>query len=238
MAGNGGTIIVWSDGLTRVNGTLTARGAGNGGLIETSGHSLDFSGIRIDASARAGKAGLWLLDPYDLIVDDSAAATIDSTLNAGTGVTLQTTGGGTTGPGTANASGNGDIFIDSPISWSSGAALTLSAYRNIDINANIVVSGGGALSLTTGTGTTGDYSIAGGSSVSFTGGSGAGASFSINGMAYTLLYSMSDVQGINSGLSGHYALATSLDATSTSGWVPLGVFTGIFIDDSATRSRT
>ena len=219
--GAGGAISVKSSGATIVSGTLKARAGangGNGGAIETSGSTLSIGGATVDA----GTAGQWLLDPYDLTVDSSAATTINSSLGSGTGVMLQTTASSTSGPGTANPSGNGDIFINSALNWSTSATLTLSAYRNIDVNANITASGGGALSLTTGTGTSGDYIIANGSSISFTGGSSSGATLSINGMAYTLLYSMAGVQGINSGLSGHYALANSLDASGTSSWIPIG----------------
>ncbi|MFM9880849.1 MAG: beta strand repeat-containing protein, partial [Burkholderiaceae bacterium] len=63
--GNGGTIVLWSDGLTQAHGTLSARGGpegGNGGQVETSGSTLQRSGLP-DVSAPMGQAGLWLLDP-------------------------------------------------------------------------------------------------------------------------------------------------------------------------------
>jgi len=221
---SGGSISVVSQGATSVSGTVVAKNTsatGKGGSIETSGHTLSIGGAKIDA----GQGGSWLLDPYDLTVDATAAVTIDTALDAGTDTTLQTEAGSASGAGVQNASGNGDIIINSAISWSTAAEFTLSAYRDIDINANITASGGGALSLTTGTGTTGDYNIAAGKSISFTGGSGSGASLSINGNAYMLLYSMSNVQAINASsaaLQGRYALASSLDAIGTSHWVPIG----------------
>ena len=54
--------------------------------------------------------------------------------------------------------GNGDITVASGISWSTNATLTLSAYRNIAVNANIASTGGGGVVLRadnagTGTGT-------------------------------------------------------------------------------------
>ena len=242
----GGNVSVVATNDNRVTGAIKAAGgkSGKGGFIETSGHMLSVGGASVDA----GQGGQWLLDPYDLTVDATAASTIDSSLGAGTSVTLQTTASGASGPGNQNASGNGDIFIDSPLSWGTTATLTLSAYRNIDFNANVTVSGGGTLSMTTGTGTSGDYSFGLGptgfaGSISFTGGSSSGASFAINGTPYTLLYSMSDVQNIsasNTALAGNYALATSLDATSILSWTPIGTdgqdnirnsgngFTGVF----------
>jgi filamentous hemagglutinin family protein len=245
QTGNGGSISVIS-GSTSFQGSALARGgisSGNGGTIETSGHELNFTGATVDAGATHGRDGSWLLDPYDLTVDSAAAATIDSSLASNTNVTLQTTATGTSGPGNPNPSGNGDIIIDSAIAWNTIATLSLSAYRNIDINADITVSGGGALAMTTGTGIASDYIIASGNSISFTGGSSSGASLAINGSPYTLLYGMSDVQGINGSsttLARDDALANSLDASGTSSWVPIGTngagtvgnsgdgFTGVF----------
>ncbi|MEQ1854271.1 MAG: filamentous hemagglutinin N-terminal domain-containing protein, partial [Chthoniobacteraceae bacterium] len=81
--GNGGKIILWSNGSTRAHGTLTARGGssgGNGGLVETSGHWIDIAGVRVDTSAAAGTRGLWLIDPFDVTIVDGIAA--GSTLGA------------------------------------------------------------------------------------------------------------------------------------------------------------
>ncbi len=219
----GGNVSVVAADTTTLAGTIKAQGGqgGAGGYVETSGEHLHVAdSASISTTAEGGTTGTWLIDPQDFTIaasgGDITGATLSSEL-ATTDVTILSSSGAT--------AGNGDIFVDDAVSWSSSHALTLSAYRNIDINANIVVSGGGSLSLVTGTGTIGDYNIASGSSVSFTGGSAAGAHLSINGNAYTLLYSMSDVQAINatsSALGGNYALAQSLDATSTSGWTPLG----------------
>jgi len=157
--GDGGHIVIWSDGQTTAQGTLSAKGGangGNGGLIETSGHSVDFTGIRIDASAAHGTGGAWLVDPTDLTIDATAAATIDNALNNGTGVTLLTNADGTTSAGLGNTSpGNGDINIDAAISASSqAAALKLEASNNININASVtgnpltfVMQAGGSVNI-------------------------------------------------------------------------------------------
>jgi filamentous hemagglutinin family protein len=73
--GDGGTITVWSDSATRAYGSFSARGgerAGDGGFVETSGGWIDPRPKQIDVSARAGRAGLWLIDPNDLYVFDGA----------------------------------------------------------------------------------------------------------------------------------------------------------------------
>jgi hypothetical protein len=70
VGGDGGKVVLWSNDSTSAYGSISARGAGagNGGRIETSGHSLDIAGIKVSAGAVKGKAGTWLLDPYDIEV--------------------------------------------------------------------------------------------------------------------------------------------------------------------------
>jgi filamentous hemagglutinin family protein len=149
--GNGGTVIVWSDGVTSVSGAFSARGGangGNGGLVETSGHELSFNGVRVDTSAARGKTGEWLLDPESLTVDSAAASTISTNL-ATANVTLLTTSTTASGPGSRWA-GAGDIFVRAPIYWTSGNMLRLNAYNSIYINASIIGGSGSTLWLTTG----------------------------------------------------------------------------------------
>jgi fibronectin-binding autotransporter adhesin len=85
-SGAGGTIVAWSDiknsnSFTRVSGTLQAKGIdGSGGQIETSGADLDINGIKIDTSSVTGSYGNWLVDPTNLTIDSSAAATYATNL--------------------------------------------------------------------------------------------------------------------------------------------------------------
>ena len=83
--GNGGNVVVWSNEVTRYNGSLSARGgtlAGNGGTAEVSGkQSLDFNG-RSDLSAAHGSTGDLLLDPHSITIDDSIATEDHPTLSA------------------------------------------------------------------------------------------------------------------------------------------------------------
>jgi filamentous hemagglutinin family protein len=157
--GNGGTIVVWSDGTTTVKGLLSALGAGsgNGGTLETSGHRLDVAGISVNASAPYAAAGTWLLDPINLTVTNAATTVtqsptgtwtsdsggsivlntdVEGALSAGTNVVLQTSS--TAGPGL------GDLNVNAPVSWSAGTTLTLTASNNVSINADITATGNAA----------------------------------------------------------------------------------------------
>ena len=65
--GNGGAVVVWSDGITKFDGTISAKGgslSGDGGSIETSGKEIKLGdNAKVIATATAGKFGTWLLDP-------------------------------------------------------------------------------------------------------------------------------------------------------------------------------
>ncbi|WP_181969763.1 YDG domain-containing protein [Paraburkholderia sp. DHOC27] len=144
---HGGTITLlggMTAGTVDVGGKLdaSAPNGGNGGAIETSAaHFSVADGAQITASAPHGKAGTWLVDPTDLTIDPTAAATLSSTLDGGTSVTEQTTATGATGVGTQSA-GAGDINVDAPITWSSAAAnLTLQAFNAINVNAPVTGAG-------------------------------------------------------------------------------------------------
>lgn len=153
--GNGGTAVLWSEDYTNFRGTVLAKGgarSGNGGKVETSSHqNLQASGD-VDASARAGRGGEWLLDPTDVNIVgtgsetgiDSAIAdgtdiftptaagaqilntSIVSQLNAGTNVTIKTSGVDTDGK-------SGNITVNADIVKNAGtdATLTLLADNNI-----------------------------------------------------------------------------------------------------------
>lgn len=153
--GNGGTAVLWSDDYTNFRGRVLAKGgaqSGNGGRVETSSHqNLQASG-EVDVSARAGHGGEWLLDPTDVTIvgtgadTDIDSATADGTdiftpaasgaqilnssivnqLNAGTNVTVKTSGTDTAGQ-------SGNIAVNANIVKSAGAdaKLTLLADNNI-----------------------------------------------------------------------------------------------------------
>ncbi|NDC76075.1 hypothetical protein EBZ70_12580, partial [bacterium] len=178
LAGKGGTIVAWSDvrnplSATTVAGTLLAKGGatqGDGGNIETSGHQLNVNGIQVNTSAARGNAGNWLLDPNDFTIaatgGDLTPTALASALNANN-VTIQTTGvseatsnGSVIASGPTNTNGNGDIFINDAVTGWTANTLTLSAYRNVNINAAISGSGTSALVVNPGGSQSGSVRLA------------------------------------------------------------------------------
>ncbi|MFH1603329.1 MAG: MBG domain-containing protein, partial [Pseudomonadota bacterium] len=168
-SGNGGKVIVWSDGSTRAYGSFTAQGgsqSGDGGLIETSGHYLDVAGAGIDAGAPHGAAGTWLLDPFNVWITaassaggfsssggtdtwtpDATASTVSNTVISNlletTNVTIQTDGG--------EGVEDGTITVSAPITRAAGgpAAATLTLTSHPD-KGTIVISASGSISGSSG----------------------------------------------------------------------------------------
>ncbi|MGD0283180.1 MAG: filamentous hemagglutinin N-terminal domain-containing protein, partial [Dissulfurispiraceae bacterium] len=261
-AKGGGTIQVlggMESGTVTVNGTLdaSAPNGGNGGSIETSASQVSIGdNAHITTLAPFGKAGQWLIDPEDYDIGATEATNIDAAL-ANTNVTITTT------PTTASCTnvsctgnvggGLGDINVNSPLGWSANTTLTLSAYNNINVNANITATGntaglnlfyGGSSSITAPTGGTG-YFLNNGASITL---SGSTPSLYIANHSYTVINSLGSMgdtsgttlQGINGNsavLSGHYALGSNIDASGSSNWgisgfTPIGAsspsFSGTF----------
>jgi filamentous hemagglutinin family protein len=171
--GNGGTIAVWSDGTTTAHGSLSANGGpagGNGGMIETSGHVLDATGISVRAGAPAGTSGLWLLDPFNVVIDSGSgnsisggnngtnATVFDADINAalfgtgagdGTDVTIETSQ-----PKATTSTSVGTITFGAGVSITNNDTvahtLTLFADTGIDLSnttAPSITSGTGGLNL-------------------------------------------------------------------------------------------
>ena len=86
--------IIWSDinnkkGLTRVKGTLISNG-NKAGSIETSGANLDVKDIKLSLKNKDGDEGLWLLDPFDFVINKTTKISIEEALNNGTNVIITT----------------------------------------------------------------------------------------------------------------------------------------------------
>lgn len=162
-AGDGGTVVVWSDGSTRFHGEISARGGstrGNGGQAEVSGKQfLDFNG-RAVLTAAQGASGSLLLDPTDITISSGthAATWNGSDTFTGSGNTsilnvttlLNQLALGKVTVSTASAGGgNGDITVAAAINYTGGdSSLTLSATRDVNVSADIKSTGAGKLDIT------------------------------------------------------------------------------------------
>jgi len=156
VEGNGGRIVLWSDERTGFQGTLTARGAGRGagGLAEVSSQGLLQYAGQVDLRAERGRTGTLLLDPFDVTISTGAdtgaccsATSNDTVINTTTLANALASANVTVSTGAAGAQ-NGDITVANAVSWNSGNVLTLSAAR--DVNVNAAISGNGGLQLTAG----------------------------------------------------------------------------------------
>jgi filamentous hemagglutinin family protein len=141
--GQGGKVVLWSDGETTAHGSVSARGAGqgSGGLVETSGHVLDVNGIAVNASGGAGgRNGTWLLDPYDIEVVASGTASANDVRTPASGAQ---TGVTRIAPSTLMSSG-ADVVLqaqhDLTISNTIEAAGSVRVQAGNDINVNARVT--------------------------------------------------------------------------------------------------
>lgn len=201
-SGDGGDIRLMGERTLRAYGTLSARGGpagGNGGFMETSGGfaapmdeipgGIDLAGLRVDASAPAGTAGTWMIDPFDVtIVNGSGPGSlppfdpfepiqdsiiqdgdINAALNAGTSVRI------TTGNPAAGDPTIGDIFMDDAIIDYEGAhgplTFQLDAHRSVRANSgtSIGASGNGSLNVVFNADANGAGAAVGGGQVSYSG---------------------------------------------------------------------
>lgn len=128
--GNGGQVVVWSDGKTTFDGSITAQGGpqgGNGGKVETSGHTLKIgSNASVSTAAPKGNVGMWLLDPVRVTIGGADSNFPAAKLNALLQYTGVSISAGSLGDWLAPTIGNvypfgnesgmsGDIIITSKI---------------------------------------------------------------------------------------------------------------------------
>ncbi|MEA1937657.1 MAG: filamentous hemagglutinin N-terminal domain-containing protein, partial [Pseudomonadota bacterium] len=85
--GDGGTVIVWADDITRYYGHISVTGGssgGDGGFVEVSGKDyLEFRGTT-DRSAALGLWGTLLLDPRNLTIEGGSGTNSGITFDSGT----------------------------------------------------------------------------------------------------------------------------------------------------------
>ncbi|MDI1261263.1 GLUG motif-containing protein [Aquabacterium sp.] len=220
-----------------VGGTLDASAphGGDGGFVETSAaHVALAADLQVSTLAANGHTGTWLIDPQDFTIAASGGDITGAQLTgflASTNVTIESSSGG--------AAGHGDIHVNDAASWSAHE-LTLTAARDINLNAVLTASGTSSLVMNTGTtngndGGNGDGAVKVGFApgeangfagrVDFAGRAGSGL-LTINGNAYTVINSLgnagsstaTDLQGMGGNLSGFYALGSDIDASATAAW--------------------
>src|SRR5258706_9100067 len=166
-SGDGGRVAVWSDGATRAYGQISARGgsrSGDGGFAEVSGHGfLDYR-ARTDLRAANGTAGMLLLDPNDVTIQNGPVSGSDMTMtgppslfSGGPASSILTVGDlqaqlalGSVTVSTASGAGGpngGTITVANALGWSNGFSLTLDADNGIAINGAITAQQDGRLLL-------------------------------------------------------------------------------------------
>ena len=114
-AGNGGTVVIWSDQSTAFAGSIEARGgstSGNGGRVEVSGkENLAMVG-EVTTTAPNGKNGLLLLDPRNITIDANVSAQLFSVIPL---LDPNPTAGDQHGSGNIVELRNGNIVVASPL---------------------------------------------------------------------------------------------------------------------------
>lgn len=132
-AGAAGKVEVIAKDTLAVDGTLHAQGEGKTGFIDTSAPEVTFG------EATVIRAGKWLLDPADIIVNAPLATIIEGQLSVGDAELLSPVGG----------PGDGRIYFRSTVDWSTASTFTVNAYSDIhfDANGGLNATGGGDIVL-------------------------------------------------------------------------------------------
>jgi hypothetical protein len=135
--------LLTSDGSAVAAGNLdaSAPNGGDGGYIETSAPTLSIDpGISVTTLSSEARSGTWLIDPVDFTISNGTAALSVSGIGAAT-LSASLELGNVSIATVPTGGGNGDIFVNAPVSWAANNKLTLSAHRNIYVNSPITASG-------------------------------------------------------------------------------------------------
>lgn len=148
-----------------------------GGAIRAEGGFVETSGKYFSSEPGATvKAGHWLIDPVNVTIDSALATSIQNALGSAD-VTITTDGSNSPSTASGEASGAGNINVNSPISWSANK-LTLSAHADINVNSDLTATGTGGLTFLFGQGTP----------------AGTGSTYAVNGGAKILIPSADKFQ--------------------------------------------
>jgi filamentous hemagglutinin family protein len=151
--GNGGKVIVWSDGHTQFGGSISAQGGpqgGNGGFVETSGKQTlaVASTAKVNVATFQGQAGTWLLDPTSITIIAPPPAPTDATVaaanaNAGASTIDFAVVNTALGLGNVNLTATNFITVDPTTNLSIPATRTLSLNAaTVNLNAPIAYAAG------------------------------------------------------------------------------------------------
>lgn len=150
--GNGGTVILWADQTSVVDGDISVRPGtegGSGGFVEiSSGDVLSFGGTVV--TGRDGRSGTILFDPKNVTISAAGPDPIGDPFGtspaANYTISAATLGTILSSPSSVTIQANNDITITSAITVNNGAGnggdLTLQAGRSVMINASIITDNG------------------------------------------------------------------------------------------------
>jgi filamentous hemagglutinin family protein len=175
--GDGGKVVVWSDGDTSFDGSISARGGvkgGNGGFVETSGHNLGVTAnATVNTLAPVGLSGDWLLDPVNITIGSCGSTSYDPNQSGDESIAKTAiTNGLASGNMILEATSNITLDTGASINYAGSNTLSLLAEGNITLGSDIQFSGSGAINLVAGwDGQTTDLSSLGGSVYGNNGGS-------------------------------------------------------------------
>ena len=208
-SGNGGNVVLWSDGRTQFTGAISAKSGsagGNGGDVETSAKDVLQVTGSVDLGATAGKGGTWLLDPNNITVSSGSSthvngnftSTDDNAVVSNTALAAALTSGAIVNVTTASGGGNtqgGDITIAADIAASSltgsqTATLNFNAQRNITMTGANISAGTSNTSL----------------SVNFNAGTNGGGTGTPGANPGT--FSMDSTSSVNTGAGGNLHVTT------------------------------
>ncbi len=207
--GNGGRVVVFSpdSALMAPTAQIAVRGgdnSGNGGFVEFSGQKyVEVNGI-IDRSAPHGKAGLLLIDPTDITINDAGtddtlwsgdnwaddSARAASQIDIDTLITHLLAGDTTITTVSSGGAGSGDITLNAPgrtLTNTTAHSLTLTAERDITLSTGVDFSGSGSLNLN------GARAVTLNNSVALNGGS-----FDSNGTSFSALGTINRRRAVDS----------------------------------------
>lgn len=203
-------------GEAKIGGTITAKD----GFVETSGKEFTFNDAKIEA-------GEWLIDPVNVTIDEGLATAIEGQLANGRAI-ITTDGGNTPDTSSTESGSDGNIFVNSAISWDSGNDLTFRAHDSIYINAPITATQGSLVLIfgfASADGGTSDYNI--NAKVNLSAGNNFSTQKGTHGdeTLWTVITTKEALQAIDTdstSLAKNYVLGSDLDLRDIPNWTPIG----------------